>query len=81
MTAPNYTGLCLGGPHKGQMMTASTPTYPVEQIVLGLHKHYYYVPLFGHQGYWLWEDETKGTMPYDDIMRILVANYIDRHKQ
>lgn len=81
MTAPNYVGLCLGGPKRGQMMESPTPTAQIEQKVLGFHKNYYYVPLFGHQGYWLWEDETKGTMPYDDIIRLLVTTYIEHHKQ
>lgn len=81
MTAPNYVGLCLGGPKRGQMVEHPYPTLHIEQVVLGTYKNYFYVPLFGHQGYWLWEDETKGSMPYDDIMRLLVSTYMAHHKQ
>lgn len=81
MSAPTYNGLCLGGPNRGKMMESDGPVVQIEQKVLGFHKNYYYVPLFGRQGYWLWEDETKGSMPYDDIIRILVSTYIEHYKQ
>lgn len=62
-----YSGLALGGPVAGKMLTAETPTF----------EEYYYVPLFGHRGVWLHEDETKGTQPFDDILRILMTTYAE----
>jgi hypothetical protein len=75
MPTPIYHGICLGGPNKGQVLQANHPTHNL----LGLC--YHYVPLFGHQGFWLWEEECKGSMPYEDIMRLLMTNYIERHTQ
>jgi hypothetical protein len=43
--------------------------------------HYHYVPVFGLRGFFLWEGETKGRQPFDDILRLLADTYIEHHSK
>jgi len=83
MTAPRYTGVALGGPQAGEILTHFKPqwTYTPPARMIGLEplqsSVYYFVPFMGLRGAWLHESETKGTQAWDDIMRVLVENYFN----
>ena len=80
-----YEALCIGGPMAGQFHANTTPEFEVRirsPLVLNAHELsdrraiYYFVPLVGLRGFWLFEDETKGRQPYDDIIRVLCDSYV-----
>lgn len=67
----------------GKSLEHTSPVYPVviqTPIIRVVQErrdvNYYYVPLIGLIGFWLFEDETKGKQPYDDIIRVLCDDYI-----
>lgn len=73
-----YEGLCIGGHLRGQMLVHETPQYKVASKIVGASVNsYYYVPLVGLRGFWLYETETKGRQPYDDIIRVLCESYVE----
>lgn len=81
-----YEALCLGGPMEGTFLAHTSPVY---ELVISSplivpnpqqrRAQYYFVPLVGLRGFWLFEDETKGKQPYDDIIRILCDTYVKHH--
>ena len=80
-----YAGIALGGPIAGEMVTHHSPLKEVKPkaVVLGVKQRgetYYYVPYFGLQGFWIAESETKGSNPYDDILRILSEFYVNANR-
>ena len=82
-----YEALCLGGPMMGQFLSHTAPEYDIiisQPLITPnpqrRHAKYYFVPLLGLRGFWLFEDETKGNQPYDDIIRILCDTYVHHHK-
>jgi hypothetical protein len=88
VTAPSYQGMCIGGPLKGRQLSHFRPSYELALrtniIAIGeaiTSRTYHYVPLWGMMGFWLYEEETKGKGPYDDIMRLLCENYMNANKE
>lgn len=78
---PIYEGIAVGGTKAGEMLTAHRPLIKImpKVAVMGVKQdmeEYYYVPLMGMQGFWLSGSETKGTGPWDDIIRILSEAYV-----
>ena len=80
-----YAGIAIGGTHAGQMLTHHRPEKEIRPkvAVLGVTQQtqtYYYVPYLGMQGFWLSENETKGTGPQDDLIRVLSEYYVEGHR-
>lgn len=78
---PTYQGIALGGTKAGEMLSAHRPLIKItpKVAIMGVKQEmeeYYYVPLMGMQGFWISESETKGTGPWDDIIRILSEAYV-----
>lgn len=86
MSMPKYAGMALGGSMAGQMIEAHRPHVRLNPkvAIIGVAQkteEYFYVPLMGLQGLWLYEGETKGTGPWDDIIRILSEHYQNSHRE
>lgn len=81
---PEYQGMALGGSYAGKMLSAPAPITQVGKklSIVGMRptmETYYYVPLIGVQGFWIYEEETKGTGPWDDILRLLCEAYKEKN--
>lgn len=81
MSENKYQGIALGGAHAGAMISHFRPVVNMKPKVAVIgqplnNEEYYFVPLLGYQGFWISESETKGTGPWDDILRLLTEAYV-----